>query len=81
MWLALRLLWLWFRRDRQKVKESFEGKNARQCADILVRRGLVKDATRPGHGMEIVGTSVPKHPQILTQEQIQRLTQPRLNFS
>jgi hypothetical protein len=38
-----------------------ESKTPRQIADELVAEGLVKWApSRPGHGMEIVGTSVPE---------------------
>ena len=38
-----------------------ENKTPRQIADELVAEGLVKWApSRPGHGMEIVGTSVPE---------------------
>lgn len=46
---------------RNGYAENGEEKTPRQIADELVAEGLVKWApSRPGHGMEIVGTSVPE---------------------
>jgi len=43
-----------------EILKKLAGMSPQQINKLLLKKGLVKDATEPGRGLEITGTSVPK---------------------